>query len=70
MMVAELRTRVTHYGNRRAARGYAIANALDGLSGAEAARLAGMECQALRDAVTRDNAEARSNGWYYVALSG
>jgi transposase len=35
----------------------AIANALDGLSRAEAARLAGMERQALRDAVVRYNAE-------------
>ena len=36
---------------------YAIAHALDGLSRAEAARLAGMERQALRDAVLRYNAE-------------
>ena len=36
---------------RAAARMYAIAHALDGLSRAEAARLAGMERQALRDAV-------------------
>jgi transposase len=36
---------------------YAIANALDGLSRADAARLAGMERQALRDAVVRYNAE-------------
>jgi transposase len=35
----------------------AIANALDGLSRAEAARLAGMERQALRDAVLRYDAE-------------
>jgi transposase len=35
----------------------AIANARDGLSRAEAARLAGMERQALRDAVLRYNAE-------------
>jgi len=42
---------------RAAARMYAIANALDGLSRAEAARLAGMERQALRDAVLRYNAE-------------
>ncbi len=35
----------------------AIANALDGFSRAEAARLAGMERQALRDAVLRYNAE-------------
>jgi len=36
---------------------FAIANALEGMSRAEAARLAGMERQALRDAVTRYNAE-------------
>jgi transposase len=35
----------------------AIANALEGMSRAEAARLAGMERQALRDAVLRYNAE-------------
>lgn len=35
----------------------AIANALDGRSRAEAAELAGMERQALRDAVVRYNAE-------------
>lgn len=45
---------------RAAARMYAIANALDGLSRAEAARLAGMERQALRDAVLRYNAEGLS----------
>ena len=44
--------------NRRAAlRMLAIANALEGMSRAEAARLAGMERQALRDAVVRYNAE-------------
>ena len=42
---------------RAAARAYAIANALEGLRRAEAARLAGMERQALRDAVVRYNAE-------------
>ena len=36
---------------------YAIANALEGMSRAEAARLAGMERQALRDVVVRYNAE-------------
>ena len=36
---------------------YAIANALDGMSRAMSARLAGMERQALRDAVVRYNAE-------------
>ena len=44
--------------DRRAAmRLLAIANALEGLSRAEAARLAGMERQALRDAVLRHNTE-------------
>ena len=42
---------------RAALRMLAIANALEGLSRAEAARLAGMERQALRDAVIRYNAE-------------
>jgi hypothetical protein len=42
---------------RAAARMYAIAHALNGLGWAEAARLAGMERQALRDAVVRCNAE-------------
>ena len=45
---------------RAAARMYAIAHALGGLSRAEAARLAGMERQALRDAVLRYNAEGLS----------
>lgn len=40
-----------------AARMLAIANALEGMTRAEAARLAGMERQALRDAVVRYNAE-------------
>lgn len=40
-----------------AARMQAIAGALEGLTRAEAARLAGMERQALRDAVLRYNAE-------------
>ena len=42
---------------RASARAYGIAHALDGMSRAEAARLAGMERQALRDAVVRYNAE-------------
>src|SRR5919107_5996539 len=42
---------------RTATRLLAIANALEGMSRAEAARLAGMERQALRDAVVRYNAE-------------
>ena len=41
---------------RASSRAYAIANALEGMSRAEAARLAGMERQALRDAVVRYNA--------------
>ena len=36
---------------------YAIANALEGMTRTEAARLAGLERQALRDAVVRYNAE-------------
>ena len=40
-----------------ATRMYAVANALEGMSRAEAARLAGLERQALRDAVVRYNAE-------------
>jgi transposase len=55
---AELRRLARHEPDRRAAmRLLAIANALEGLSRAEAARLAGMERQALRDAVIRYNAE-------------
>jgi transposase len=42
---------------RTATRMLAIASALEGRSRAEAARLAGMERQALRDAVVRYNAE-------------
>ena len=45
---------------RAASRAYAIAHALEGLPRAEAARLAGMERQALRDAVVRYNAEGVS----------
>ena len=46
-----LRRHARHEANRRAAlRMLAIANALEGRSRAEAARLAGMERQALRDA--------------------
>src|ERR671917_2413169 len=55
---AELRRLARHEPDRRAAmRLLAIAHALDGFSRAEAARLAGMERQALRDAVIRYNAE-------------
>ncbi len=42
---------------RPAARAHAISNGLEGTSRAEAARLAGMERQAPRDAVVRYNAE-------------
>jgi putative transposase len=53
-----LRRKARHEANRRAAlRMLAIANALEGMSRVEAARLAGMERQALRDAVVRYNAE-------------
>ena len=53
-----LRRHARHEPNRRAAlRMLAIANALEGMSWAEAARLAGMARQALRDAVLRYNAE-------------
>ena len=45
---------------RAAMRLLAIANALEGLTRAGAARLAGMERQALRDAVIRYNAEGPS----------
>ena len=54
----ELRRVARHEPDRRAAmRMLAVANALDGLSRGEAARLAGMERQALGDAVLRYNAE-------------
>src|SRR4051812_4548293 len=54
-----LRRKARHEPDRRAAlRMLAVANALEGMSRAEAARLlAGMERQALRDAVVRYNAE-------------
>jgi len=53
-----LRRHARHEPNRRAAlRTLAIADALEGMGRAEAARLAGMERQALRDAVVRYNAE-------------
>lgn len=55
---AELRRLAWREPDRRAAmRLLALANALDGLPRAEAARRAGMERQALRDAVRRYNAE-------------
>lgn len=55
---AELRRLARRERNRAAAaRMQAIAGALEGMTRAEAARLAGMERQALRDAVVRYNAE-------------
>src|ERR671932_1048063 len=55
---AELRWLARREEDRAAAaRMQAIAGALEGLPRAEAARLAGMERQALRDAVVRYNAE-------------
>ena len=54
----ELRARARRERSNRAARRLlAIANALDGMSRADAAKAAGMERQALRDAVVRYNAE-------------
>jgi transposase len=56
--VAELRRLARREKDRAAAaRMQAIAGALEGMPRAEAARLAGMERQALRDAVVRYNAE-------------
>ena len=61
LSAGELRRLARREPERRAAmRLLAIANALEGLSRAEAARLAGMERQALRDAVLRYNAEGPS----------
>jgi transposase len=55
---AALRRHARHEPDRRAAlRMLAIADALEGMSRAEAARLAGMGRQALRDAVARYNLE-------------
>jgi hypothetical protein len=55
---ADLRTRATREKDCRAAlRLLAIANALEGMTQAEATRLAGMERQALHDAIKRFNAE-------------
>lgn len=58
MPAAELRRLARREPSRAAAaRLLAVANALDGMTRAEAARLAGMERQALRDAVLRYNVE-------------
>ncbi len=54
LLAAALRRLACHEPDRRAAmRLMAIAHSLDGLSRAETAQLAGMERQALRDAVIR-----------------
>ncbi len=54
----DLRRLARRERNRRAAmRMLALANAMEGMTRAEAARLVGMERQALRDAVIRYNAE-------------
>jgi transposase len=66
----ELRALARKEGDRRAAmRMLAIANELDGYERAEAARLAGMSDQALRDAVKRLNAEG-IDGLYDRRRSG
>lgn len=58
LSAGELRALARREKNPRAAsRMYAIAHALEGLSRGEAARLSGMERQALHDAVVRYNAE-------------
>ena len=55
---SDLRTRAARERDTRASlRLLAIANALEGMTRAEAARLAGMERQALHDAIQRFNAE-------------
>ena len=66
----ELRALAVRERNKRAARRMlAIANALDGMSRAQAAEAAGMERQALRDAVVRYNAEGLA-GVYDRPLPG
>lgn len=66
----ELRDLATTETNRRAAmRMRAIANALEGMSRADAAHAAGMSRQALRDAVARYNAEGLA-GLYDRAKPG
>jgi transposase len=66
----ELRALARKEGDRRAAmRMLAIANELDGYERAEAARLAGMSDQALRDAIKRLNAEG-VDGLYDRPRSG
>jgi transposase len=54
----DLRRLARREGNRRASmRMLALAHAMEGMTRAEAARLVGLERQALRDAVVRYNAE-------------
>lgn len=61
LSAAELRRLAQREPNRAvAARMQAIANALEGMSRNEAARLAGVERQALREAVLRYNTEGLS----------
>ena len=61
LSAAELRRRARREPDRAAAaRMQAIANALEGMTRAEAARLAGMERQALRDAVLQRRGPGRS----------
>ena len=55
----ELRKRARHASDRAAARILAIANALEGMTQAEAARLAGMERQALADKIRRAGRRSR-----------
>jgi transposase len=58
MTAIELRAWARRASDPRAgSRAFAIANALEGMTRADAARLAGMERQTLRDAVVRYNAE-------------
>ena len=75
----ELRAQARRTRNRRTVmRMLAIANALDGMSRAESARVVGMERQALRDAVIRYNAEGLAGlrdrpkpvGWQHINLTG
>ena len=66
----ELRRMALDVRNRRASkRMFAIANELDGYDRAEAARLAGMSDQSLRDAIKRLNAEG-VDGLYDRPRSG
>jgi transposase len=48
----------------------AIANALEGMSRAQAARAAGIERQSLRDAVVRFNVEGSAAWWTVRTATG